>query len=153
LLATPPDTLLASWRDPGRLEFLDPHREIINRLQVVNNLRRTFGVVDLNVKVREVAWRLVVIIAKVGVVSWVNPDDALGGDPRPMVDAHPRGDVEFDGHSIGPFREYLKETLINKLIDLCRHGIALADVAHCWAFRLDEKMSLRVDGGGWANGV
>jgi hypothetical protein len=47
-----------------------------------------------------------------------------------MIDAHSRWDVELDGHSIGPFREHLKETLINKLVDLRWHGVALADSAH-----------------------
>jgi hypothetical protein len=132
----------ASWRDADGLEFLKPHREIINRFQVIDDLRRTFGVADFKVKVREVARRFVVIIAKVGVVSWVNPDDAIGGDPSSMIDAHSRGDVEFNGHSIGPFREHLEETLVNKLVDLRWHGVALADVTHWSVFPLGEKISI-----------
>ena len=98
--------------------------------QVIDDLRRTFGVAGFNVKVREVARRFVAKIAKVGVVSRVNPDDAIGGDPSPMVDGHSRGNVEFNGHSIGPFGEHLEETLVDKLVDLRWHGVALADVTH-----------------------
>jgi len=77
-------------------------------------------------------------MAKLGVVSWVNPDDAIGGDPSPMVDGHSRGDVEFDGHFIGPFREHLEETLVNKLVDLRWHGVALADMTHWLVSRPGE---------------
>jgi hypothetical protein len=38
--------------------------------------------------------------------------------------------VAFDGHSVGPFGEHLKESLVDKLVDLRWHGVALADVTH-----------------------
>jgi len=59
--------------------------------------------------------------------------------------------VEFDGHSIGTFREHLKEALVNELVDLGWHGVALADLAHWSVSRPGEKPS--VSNGGWKNGV
>jgi hypothetical protein len=60
----------------------------------------------------------------------MNPYDAICGDSPPVVGAHPGWDVEFHGHFIGPFDENLKESLINELINLCWHSIALGDEGH-----------------------
>jgi hypothetical protein len=52
--------------------------------------------------------------------------------------------VEFDVHSIGLFHEHFQKTLVNELVDLPRHGLALADGAHWWVFRSTEKISMKV---------
>jgi hypothetical protein len=44
----------------------------------------------------------------------------------------------------GAFREHLKETLVNKLVDLRWHGVALGDIAHWSIFRLVERISTRL---------
>ncbi len=83
----------------GRLEFLEPCFEVVG-LEVIEDFGRAVPCFDFDVEVGEVAWFVVEMVAMLGVVDWVNPDDSLGGRAAAAVADDSRGDVELERRRI-----------------------------------------------------
>jgi hypothetical protein len=92
------------------VEFLEPCRKVFVGLEVVEDFGGAVPLLDSDVEVREVAGFVVEVLAMLGVVSGVDLDDSVGGDPSVTVLVRDRGDAEFDGRFIGTFSEHYKDT-------------------------------------------